>query len=424
MKKNFAEIFDESTSELEYIDPVPNSVRVLVRDDLQRAITVSNRDLIERYGLSKNALKSDSEIEKLAYNTEKSMYKYNGEVLKDYVETQLTFLVFLLDKYLSSDFVLFRFLINIDIDDIYLEPDCPELLFSDMLYSAGDPLDKHHVRKEIIEEISKRLPHILYDYINEQNSTNIASLKYSIPKELNEEMERYRDSQLDRIIERLGISYADSISSSSSESDSDSDSSDGSYAIYHVKELFNKNKSSSEEDEEISDDSEKFYLDDYSDSEISEYETKENDDAKFLTDQDEIDIFEDEDIEDDPDNEGGDSDDSKVDIDISGSSDEDDEDDEGEGEDDEGEYDEDDEDDEGEDDEGEDDEGEDDEGDEGDEGGLTRFLDKVGADKKCEMCDDYFTHSYRTIEFTGEKPIIRYFCGPKCMEEWSPPKIN
>ena len=104
-------------------ESVSDSIRALVREDLNRVITTSNRNLIKSFKLVPSSVKSEKQVERLVRNTESTMYKYNGDDLEKYLETQVVFLVFLTDPKLSVDFILFRFLLNVDLEDLYLEPD-------------------------------------------------------------------------------------------------------------------------------------------------------------------------------------------------------------------------------------------------------------------------------------------------------------
>ena len=188
-------------------DSNPNTISTHIRsrvmEDLSRAITVSNRNLAQEYNIQPNLLKTTEQVKQLAKNTEKSMFTYNGHSFDDYIETQLTFLTFFLDKNLSRDAVLFRFLLNTDITDVYIEPDSASMLFSDLFYSNGDPILKQQFISNITKQIYQKLPQAKQDYLHGQNYVYSTSLQYVIPESLREHMKEYRDVQIELIISHL-----------------------------------------------------------------------------------------------------------------------------------------------------------------------------------------------------------------------------
>jgi hypothetical protein len=197
---NFSKIF---TKDGQLNEPISDTIRSIARDDLLRAIIRSNRDLIMRFGLDRTSLKTDKELDDLVINTEQSIYNYNGQNSRNYFETLLTYMVFLTDPNLSCDALLFRFLLNLDLTDLYLETDCEYMIFSDLVYSNGDPVLKHKCLANIIQQIQNKLPPLMYDYLNNQHCTNISPLNYRIPRNLNRDIQNYRDAQLDIIMDRL-----------------------------------------------------------------------------------------------------------------------------------------------------------------------------------------------------------------------------
>lgn len=211
---------------------VPSYVRILARDDLLRAVNYSNVNLAKKYGLDKSVLKSDTELYNLVDNTEKTMFYYNGERLRTYLESLLTYLYFLTDTKLSNEALLFRFLINLEITDMFIDPNSAEMLFSELVYCNGSSLDKDKLLKNIANQILRQLAHIFYFYSHEQHCTSLPSLQYTVSRSLLHDMNEYREDQLEKIIEKfirmdkVVFSDNDSVSSSDSNS-SDGNSSDG-----------------------------------------------------------------------------------------------------------------------------------------------------------------------------------------------------
>jgi hypothetical protein len=180
-----------------------SSIRLLAVDDLIRAIHLSNKKLSEEFQIDCRFLKNDSTIERLVINTEETMFKYSLDI-ETYFETLTALLIFLSDKKLSQDAVLFRFLINIDIEDMFIEPDSAELLFSELFYTTGFENEKKQVLDTIISQIDKRVEQVMYDYANGNRVvTCIAPLRYKIPQSLQVAIDQYRDEQLEIVLDRL-----------------------------------------------------------------------------------------------------------------------------------------------------------------------------------------------------------------------------
>jgi len=209
-----------------YVQP---NMRLLARDDLQRDIIASNRRLMSDFNLPQHALKNAEEIREIVNNTEDTVYKYHGRSVQKYLETILTFIIFLTDQSLSEDALLFRFIINTkQMDDMYLNPQCAELMFSDMVYSSAKPLQKYDLMQKIIQQIRGRVPKIWDDYRNNSNSFNLAPLDYRVPSELGRCMRVYREGQLESIFNILQQRRHPHNSSSSSSDESSSDPDDSS----------------------------------------------------------------------------------------------------------------------------------------------------------------------------------------------------
>lgn len=235
---SLAEIFKDTSISDKLDGAVASPIRNLARDDLYKAITESNRELVRTYKLDPKSLKSDREIEELVSNTEKSIFKYNGNNTKDYLETVLTFLVFLTDKYLMKDAVLFRFLLNVELKDLFIDHDSAEPLFGDLIYCKGDISSKHRCRVDIVNQIEEKLMDILYDYLNGQHYTAKEPLRYNIPTSLAKQMTRYRNIQLDKILRDM-IFDDDAGSSSGDENSYDSDGS----SVPSIAQLFSDDES-------------------------------------------------------------------------------------------------------------------------------------------------------------------------------------
>jgi hypothetical protein len=197
-----AEIFSDETT-TRTTDKVTQEIRELAVADLLRAILKSNRNLIERYEIDEDFLKSDAEIELIVKNTESTVYRENGSCLTKYLETILTYILFLTDSVLSEDAVIFRFLVNIDINDLYINPDCAEVLFADLAYTSCSVRDKYKCFTQIVSEIQKRVPYIRNSYLNNQNYMNSISMNYSIKPEIRKNIIVYRDKQLENIFKVL-----------------------------------------------------------------------------------------------------------------------------------------------------------------------------------------------------------------------------
>lgn len=182
---------------------VPLNMRMLVRRDLERCIIISNRNLIKQIHIDKKYLLNHDKLKDLIQNTEQTMYTYYGNDLLKYIETFLTILIFLTDKQLSLDALLFRLLINIDFKDILLDPNIEEILFSELFYSNADPIVKKNFITNIANQISQRIYALLHDYLRGQQFVSIASLQYVLPKELKRNMDTYRSTKINDILSRF-----------------------------------------------------------------------------------------------------------------------------------------------------------------------------------------------------------------------------
>lgn len=182
---------------------VSNEIRQLAREDLQIAVLKSNRDLRSKYEMPKTCLKNIDEIRFLVANTEESVFSENGRDFEKYIESVLTYILFLSDKNLSLDSIIFRFLINIDINDMYINPDCAEILFADLIYSTCSYSEKYKCINQVITEIKNRIPFIVNDYSNGKRYSETKCINYSLNPKTRTSMSQYREGQLDSIFQIL-----------------------------------------------------------------------------------------------------------------------------------------------------------------------------------------------------------------------------
>jgi hypothetical protein len=203
--KSLVEIFQKPN--------VLNNIRNLAREDLFNAIITSNDNLVNHYDIDKNLLKNEDDIRQLVNNTEESLYSDYSDNGSDwsnltnddicYFETLLTFILFLTDPQLSNDAILFRLLINVEMDNLYTEPDCEELLFSDLIYSTGNVIDKNKILETIVNQISAKLHDFIACFKNNTIYEIKYSLSYTISRTLLSKIKDYRLNQMDNIIEYL-----------------------------------------------------------------------------------------------------------------------------------------------------------------------------------------------------------------------------
>lgn len=189
------------------------ALRKSVVEDLIYAIETSNRNLCKEYQIDKRMLKSYDQIKELAVNTEESMNRYYD--LEDYLQTLTTFYAFLTDKNLSRDSTIFRFLINLDIDDMIINPDAHMDLFSEVYYSVGLENQKQNLTNEIAQDLERVYGNVLYDYNHNGRIQKIAPLKYTIPRDLLSLMNEYRLIRVGELIEAIkekNLSYDPDIS--------------------------------------------------------------------------------------------------------------------------------------------------------------------------------------------------------------------
>ncbi len=183
-----------------------SKIRALVKEDLYNALVESNRRLQKQFHLKSGILKSNSELNDIVYNTEETMFNLNTDI-QEYFETVTVFLIFLRDKQLSEDALLFRFLINIDLDDLYMNPETHEIIFSDLVYCNGDPIQKRHLFKNIIQQIQRRVQDVSDAYMNGKHCSFISPISYYIDSQLKKDMDNYRQSQLARIMQELNTHF-------------------------------------------------------------------------------------------------------------------------------------------------------------------------------------------------------------------------
>jgi hypothetical protein len=212
--------------------PVEDEVRVLAYDDLLRALIQSNRDLVQTYQLRTGLLKSSSQLRALAQNTERSVFAYNGTDIKTYAESVLTLLIALTDPSVARHAVLFRFLANAELDDLFLGPSSVEILFAELCYADVRPSVRHYALDKVAQGIARCVPFVLYDYMNGQPYTHLNGVQLSVPRIAVHAMTKYREQHLGAIKARLTLnareagyeSDAVSVASSSAPSSASSSS--------------------------------------------------------------------------------------------------------------------------------------------------------------------------------------------------------
>lgn len=240
------------------------ALRKSVVEDLIYAIEVSNRNLCKEYQIDKRMLKSYDQIKELAINTEESMNRYYD--LEDYLQTLTTFYVFLTDKNLSRDSTIFRFLINLDIDDMIINPDAHMDLFSEVYYSIGLEPQKQKLTNEIAQDLERVYDNVVYDYTHNGRIQKVAPLKYTIPRDLLALMNEYRLIRVGELIEAIkdrNLNY---------EADADvSDDEDMSYTSSKYSSIGNYIANKSENEEEDDTESSKTVMND-SVSDESDYD--------------------------------------------------------------------------------------------------------------------------------------------------------
>jgi hypothetical protein len=197
---------------------IDETTRSLALSDLQRALLFSNRNLNELFNLD-SVLKTEQELLNIANNTEKSIYLYSANT-QEYIENILIYILFLTDENLSKDLLLFRFFVNIDMDDLYLEPNSEELLIYEILYSDIKPINKKKILNSIISGIQQIKNDIISDYYRGDNYTPRETLQYDIDKKSVEKIEQYQSENLNLIYKKL---YNDDEFDFASEAESDRD---------------------------------------------------------------------------------------------------------------------------------------------------------------------------------------------------------
>ena len=180
---------------------VSDSVRSLAYDDLLHAVIHSNRNLERKQYMSKSLLKSADQVRSLVENTEESIYSYNGYSMQKYIESILTLLIFLNDKTVSNDSILFRMLLNSDLDDLYTTSS--ELLFPEILYSDIKPSSKEEIINNIINGITNCVPNIIYDYVNGQHYVHCKKIRYSISSTTKDKIKTYRKLHMKNIVQQI-----------------------------------------------------------------------------------------------------------------------------------------------------------------------------------------------------------------------------
>lgn len=189
---------------------ITSSLRDLVKQDLYKVLVLSNQDLKNDYSLTE--LKSLDKLHELVVKTEETVYSVYKHEYTNYIETMGTFILFLNDQKLKYDFTLFRFMLNIDIENMYLDIDSPDIIISELAYCNGDPITKKTVWETIYKQLSKELEFILSCYNEERTCLNVPSLKYTLPPQLQKLMRTYQEEKIDRILSRLYVDKIDKMS--------------------------------------------------------------------------------------------------------------------------------------------------------------------------------------------------------------------
>lgn len=178
-------------------------IRNLARQDMIRAFVKSNNNLMAKYDIDKNVLKSSDEITSIIENTETSVFECSKNNLEKYLESIITYILFLSDPKLSEDALMFRFIINIDVKNMFHDQDCAEMLMTELIYSSCNIKDKCQSLNKIIAEIRKKVPYILHDYSNGNSFTPTTFLNYNFPSKVYDNIHKYRERQLDYVFKHL-----------------------------------------------------------------------------------------------------------------------------------------------------------------------------------------------------------------------------
>ncbi len=184
---------------------VTDDIRTLAHDDLLRAVAISNRNLRQAYQLQGTMLKNGDHLRKLVDNTEQSMYLCSNAELRPYIETLSTLLVFLTDAKLSRDAVLFRFMLNCDLDDLCLDANAAEMLFPELFFGNVGTQTRTHVLHNVTHGIGNCVSFVLYDYLNGKPYVHSTPIEYSINKTAHRKLKRYREAQLPRVMRQLQL---------------------------------------------------------------------------------------------------------------------------------------------------------------------------------------------------------------------------
>lgn len=210
MTTSFVELFKDEPSQTRSVSPssaaVSPATRDLAQEDLYRALLKSNANLSREGDLDRRLLKGKDELRLMAVTTEESIFDEHAYDLQKYTETVYTYLAFLLDESLSNDAVLFRVLLNMDIDDLYKNKATTQLIFSELFYAPCETKDKYKCLLDVLTQIEQGVRHLRDRYEKGQQFTRRINLNYSIPTKVRRAMTKFQNEQLDNLLDKL-LSY-------------------------------------------------------------------------------------------------------------------------------------------------------------------------------------------------------------------------
>lgn len=203
---SFADIFKEETtlprSTSSSFNVTPD-IRSLACDDLHRALCKSNRELILDGDLIPEMLKTDDELLLLTTNTEEAIFREHATSPRKYIETIYTYLAFLLDRNLSNDAVLFRFMLNMEMNNMYSNTNTVQLIFSELFYAPYNVADKYKHLLRVLNAIEENVDSVLQYYTIGKNYTRRVALSYTTPAKLQKAMSKFQEEQIDNLLAKL-----------------------------------------------------------------------------------------------------------------------------------------------------------------------------------------------------------------------------
>ena len=385
----------------ESISEITLNIRVLARDDIFKALTISNKFIHDKFNIDKYKLRSTDALKAMAHDTEESIYDALNDDPDAYVESVLVVITILGDRNLFDILLLFRFRINIDIYNLYEQNSIQTLL--EEIYESECEIDfKNIFIDSLFDRISAQKPIITHNYLNNESYTIQSYYEYIVPDPLQYAIATFRQKPLEDIFKLIGeYAYA----SDDSENSASGYSSHSSHGSHGSRKTRGRNSGSDSDSSGSSGSSSEFSsYDDHYESDDNEVSNDSND----SDDEDDVDDKKDDHDEDGEDGEDKDDKDEKMkgrtspktpkfpDVDTSS----------------------------------------------GDESDLSYDDDTTDTEPKipadltealqmaengteggifCEQCKKKIKEkhiNYKTPMLVNDKPVIMYFCDNKCMEKW------